>query len=76
MNTYRAIQTEAGRWAIVWYVDEMPQGLVWGWHETKAAALIAVLDLARMEYREAPRAMPPATDKRHPPYPRPTPRKA
>ena len=61
VNTYCAVLTEAGHWAVEWYVDDVRQGLVWGWHATQLAAMTMVLDLARMEYLEASRPTPPAT---------------
>jgi hypothetical protein len=58
MSTYRAIRVESGHWVLEWWVRGVRQGLVWGWFETEADALLARCDLVTMEYREAPRKMP------------------
>lgn len=55
MNTYRAIQNEAGGWTVEWSRNGIVQDLLWGTTGTEAEALYAAWNLTRMEWAETPR---------------------
>jgi len=70
MNTYKAIPTPAGKWAVQWFADGVPYGFVWGSsHLTERDAEAAAFDFALMEYMESPRSSRLSTGKRRQPLP-------
>jgi len=54
VNTYAAIPTPNGRWAVEWSVDDNVIGRVPGTFDTEVEALFAVCKLACLERAEAP----------------------
>jgi hypothetical protein len=55
MNTYRAIQTEAGHWVVGWWINGIWRSPVWGRFDSEAEAGFYAYHLACMEYQEAKR---------------------
>ena len=53
MNTYRVATVAPTQWAVEWFADGIPQGLVFGRFDSRAEALFSAFSLTRMEWHEA-----------------------
>jgi hypothetical protein len=65
MNTYLAVETETGAWAVEWSTHGTVTGLTFGRYDNQVEAVFAAFALTRMEWAEA--RQPPGTNTPQPP---------